>query len=143
MPFLSRAIYWTVVVSISVVVGYCARALSLALIGSGRPVFLDLTMVTLMTVFFTPIVWLVTHSPQFVPSSNAPTMPVFAGYVMLFTIVIVVGRRIAPGFETERYVFLEDLVPNTVEENRQGSKPAPVPPFGFRCARQDTQAYCK
>ena len=104
-----RAVYWAVVVSISVVVGYGARAVSLALVGAERPLVLDGAMVALLTFVLTPIIWLVTRTAHFVPDVALPPMPSFAGYVMLCTAVIVIGRRVAPGFETRGYGFLPRL----------------------------------
>lgn len=111
MAWPMRAMYWLVVVTFSVVVGYGVRAVSLALVDPARPILLDGVMVVLMTLVFTPMVWLITHTVRFAPAIDPPSLPTFAGYVMLCTAVIVIGRRVAPGFETKSYDFLPELEP--------------------------------
>ena len=112
-----RAVYWVVVVSCAVVIGYIVRALVLALVGADRPGLLDGAMIALMSLVFGPFVWVVTGVIRGVPTSQVPPLMAFVGYVMLVTAVIIVGRRFVPGFETQNYDFLADA----------GQKPRPKP----------------
>ena len=123
-----RALYWLVVVSLSVVVGYGTRALALALVGQDRPILFDVVMVALMTVVLTPMVWFITGTVRKVPAVELQPLLTFAGYVMLCTAVIVVGRRVVPGFEPRSYDFL----PEPEARARQSVSAEPEPRLSRR-----------
>lgn len=101
-----RAFYWLLVVSLSVLVGYGGRAMALALVGMDRPFLFDLTMVALVTAVLAPAVWYITGTVRMVSSTEVQPLSAFAGYVVLCTGVIAVGRRVVPGFEPRCYQFL-------------------------------------
>lgn len=114
-----RTVFWAIVVSVAVVVGYALRAVSLALIGARRPVLLDITMVALMTMVLAPLVWFITSIfSAFTPITLEPVW-VDAGYVMVCTGIVIVGRRLLPGFETTGY-------DRRVEAEREPAAPEPV-----------------
>ncbi|WP_306121186.1 LytTR family DNA-binding domain-containing protein [Roseovarius sp. MMSF_3359] len=96
MTWPGRAAYWTLVVSLAVVFGYALRAVSLALIGTKRQVLLDLVTVALVTLCFAPVVWVITRALS--PSAVLGMQPMltFAGYVMMCTATVVIGRRLVP-----------------------------------------------
>ncbi|WP_299841853.1 LytTR family DNA-binding domain-containing protein [uncultured Roseovarius sp.] len=123
MDWPARAQYWLLVVSVSIVVGYGVRATSLVLIGPEKPLLLDSVMVTLMTLVFTPIVWLITRTAQISSAANLPTLPSIAGYVMLCTAVIVIGRRVTPGFEAREYDFFPEIEVEPPQEDEPVGQP--------------------
>ncbi len=94
-----RAVYWLVIVSVSVVIGYAIRAVSIALVGIRRPVLLDVVMIVLILLVITPVIWGFTRIARFIPETDLMPLSVVAGYVILCASVIVVGRRVMPGFE--------------------------------------------
>ena len=123
MPWTLRALYWLIVVSLSVVVGYGARAVSLTVVGKASPILLDAMMVVLMTIVFSPIVWLITEAALPTLAERPPNLARFAGYVMMCTLVVVIGRRMAPGFEDQGYTFLPDPMPAPVERGDSTEDP--------------------
>lgn len=102
-----RVAYWLAVISASVLVGYSMRALALMLVDRKRPFLLDGMIVVLMTVVFTPVAWQITR----LAGAAYPSLQAIAGYVMLCSTVVVVSRRVMPGFEAEGYDFLPEIDP--------------------------------
>ncbi len=132
MAWPERTLYWALVVSFAVVVGYALRAISVALIGARRPVLLDVVTVALVTACFSPLVWLITRVLN--PSLTQGAHPVLAcvGYVMMCTATVIVGRRLTPGVDAREYGFLR----KPVHVSRLPKSSAPEPRLLRRLASE-------
>ncbi|MEO3415545.1 LytTR family DNA-binding domain-containing protein [Roseovarius sp. CAU 1744] len=121
MDWPDRGLYWTLLVSASIVTGYTIRAISLSLIGKKHPLLLDATFVVLTAFVFGPVVWLMTW--YFLPTGEVEPVPVFAAYVMLCAAIIVAGRRVMPGIEDRSYGFLAERGHAWGSSVRGGARP--------------------
>ena len=107
MDLEKRLVYWFVIVSAAMVLGYGVRALGDALIGREKAVAFDLFAVVASTVILTPVVWSVSISDAFNFKANIPGIPLLGFYVFSVAAMVFVGRRLAPGFEPTNYGFLQ------------------------------------
>ncbi len=123
MDWPERGVYWIVVVTIAVLVGYCVRALCVALVGTDRPRLLDLSMAIWMTVAFTPILYMVTRTARSAELLELQPVWSFAGYVFFVTTIIMVGRRVVPGIETRGYGDTANPAPVRVPAKGAYSQP--------------------
>ncbi len=118
-----RAFYWTMVISFGVLAGYSSLAVSLALVGRRRPMLLDIVMIAIMSVTFSPLLWIFTRLVHPAGAQNAPPLLTFAGYVTLCIGITVLGRRFLPGFEPNTYEFLPTPRPGPAVAALQRSEP--------------------
>lgn len=101
MSWPIRSIFWLVVVSISIFVGYGSRAVALVVVGRERPARFDLVAIGTMTVCLSPIVWGVGQLVQVFYGAPAPAIQFIVVYVFLMSASVFLVRRLSPGLETQ------------------------------------------
>lgn len=127
MSPLKRALYWGAVVSASVFFGYTVRAVAHAVVGPGRPALFDAFGVTIMTLVFAPVVWVMARVAGGGAGRTPPSLAQVFFYVFLVTGVICVVRRLIPGIEPETYRFLSPEPPGgTPPDDPPVDMPAPA-----------------
>ena len=106
MGLIERTLFWGVIASLSIGIGYAMRALAMVSVGHHRPALFDLVATLGMTLVFSPVLWVV--SSLFSRVSGV-WMPGF-GRMTLYVLVVAFGayvlRRLVPGIEPTTYSFL-------------------------------------
>ena len=102
-----RVVFWGIVVTVSVCLGYLVRAVSIRVAGKTRPGLADAVAVALMTVIFAPFVWFLARFVEATGDRTPPTLPETFFYVAVVTAAVFVVRRLTPGIETQTYRFLQ------------------------------------
>ncbi len=108
MDLPMRALFWTIIVSVAVLVGFLVRALAMALVGPERPGMFDTVCILIMTLVFTPVVWLVGAWFARMLGGEAPGIGQMLLFVLVIVAAVVVIRRITPGIEPRNYGFLTE-----------------------------------
>ncbi len=98
MGVAERALYWFVVVSASVLVGYFVQALAVAFAGQDRPVLSDTLSIVLMTGAFAPVVWFIS---KWFESVSDPMLGQMYLYVFVIVVFVVIMRRLIFGSAQE------------------------------------------
>ena len=103
MSVEGRVVYWVLVVTASIILGYAARATSMAVVGPRRPILFDAVAVLLMTAVMTPLVVVLRHlcSLPGVEPVNSPLSTLT--HVFLVAVGVFVLRRLLPGLESGGY----------------------------------------
>lgn len=98
-----RFLFWGIVISASILLGYIVRAVAMLLAGPDRPELFDLVAIGSMTLVFTPLVW--TIGLGFDRASGVAVPPFWRVglYVFVMTASVFLLRRILPGFEARAY----------------------------------------
>ena len=108
MDWVTRSIFWVVVVTLSIFVGYAARAIAMIVVGPTKPGRFDLVAILAMTLIFTPVLWVFLIAVQRITGVVPPDLPTITVYVFLVSAGIFLMRRLAPGFETAGQVSSAD-----------------------------------
>lgn len=108
MEFPARLIYWSFIVTTSMIVGYFARGVAIAVIGQDRPFLFDAFATGLITVLLTPTVLVFGMLMQRSTYVPLPHLLIIAFYVFAISAAIFVLRRILLGTELHTYPFLEN-----------------------------------
>jgi len=98
-----RLLFWVIVISASILLGYTVRAVALFLVGSDRPELFDLIAICTMTLVFTPLVWTIGLVFDWVGVIAVPAFWRVGLYVFVMTVAVFLLRRMLPGFETRGY----------------------------------------
>lgn len=103
MPWPARTVYWTLIVGVSIFMGYLTRGVSVALLPANRPILVDLFATLLMTLLFTPVVWGLTAIFGDPSSPDFPSLFRLMSYVAPVTLIVFISRRVLPGVEDLGY----------------------------------------
>lgn len=102
--FGARLLYWSLVVAVSAALGSAIVGGTRAAWPAARPLRLDLLRVVIMSLAFTPLLWLLTAVVLQSPRASDPAFAIrLAGYVAVVTLAILTTRRLLPGFEPVPY----------------------------------------
>lgn len=99
MDFPVRGLFWVIIVTLAVVIGYGVRAFAMIVVGPEQTRLFDLIAILTMTGVFTPVVWVMGHGFERVFAAEVPPLHVVGFYVLLVSTAVFMIRRIAPGFE--------------------------------------------
>ena len=102
--FSYRLAYWGAVIVVSSLIARVCHVLVNKVLGRRHPVLTDFTMVGLMVLLFTPVLWVLTDRLFLVSGLDASNYPTLALYVALVTAAICIARRVLPGFEPVGYI---------------------------------------
>ncbi|MEO1138626.1 MAG: LytTR family DNA-binding domain-containing protein [Pseudomonadota bacterium] len=103
-----RTLFWIVIISVSVLIGYSVRALTMVLVGQDKPLAFDVTAILLMTLIFAPTVWLIGQVFDRAAGATVPPLNSIYLYVFVVSLGVFVVRRLTPGIEPYNYAFLSD-----------------------------------
>ncbi len=106
MEWPLRLIFWTIIITGSIVAGVFVRAVALGAVGPDRPVAFDSLSTLLMTLVFGPLVWMFTRIVEVATGMPILSFLYVMGYGFLVSAVVFVLRRLIPGFEEQVYSFL-------------------------------------
>lgn len=106
--FPIRLIYWSLVTSVSVVMGTLCHQAAVAWVGADRPVLVDATLTVLMTVLFTPVLWGLTYAVLFYEGEEGPRLVKLSYYVAAITIGVCLLRRMLPKITAAPVAIDED-----------------------------------
>lgn len=103
MSFEGRALYWLVIVTVSIVAGCGVRATVKGLVGTERSILFDVSAVLMMTAVFSPVPWLAKRGLAL--SGAEPDTPFLhtALNVLIISVGVFVARRLTPGVEPGSY----------------------------------------
>ena len=120
MSPLLRLVFWGLVVTASVVVGYGVRGVTTLLVAPDRTPRFDVLAVILMTLAFTPVLAVLSAIVTAYSGVEAPGLPRLALYVFVTSAVIFGVRRLAPGFEPSSHTRTAPrmAVPERIAEPR-------------------------
>lgn len=107
MDFGQRAIFWGVIISVSIVMGYTMRGVAMLIVGHGRPLLFDLVATIGMTLVFSPIVWVFSIFFSRATGVGMPSPLQLTLYVFVISFGVYVLRRLVPGIEPTTYPFLQ------------------------------------
>ena len=101
-----RALFWGLVVSVSVLTGYISRAVATLAVGHERPAWFDAVALGVMTLLLSPAVWIIGRmfEPVFVVKM-ASFLEIFL-CVLSVALIVFVLRRLIPGFKPRSYPFI-------------------------------------
>lgn len=108
MSTSQRVVFWVLIILASALVGYTVRALATLLIGHERPVAFDMTAIALMTLIFSPAVWVISQGFDRATGVAVPPLGWIYMYVFVMALGVFVVRRLIPGIEPYDYPFLRD-----------------------------------
>ena len=131
-----RVVFWGVVVTKAVTLGYASRATALALIGPDRPALFDFVAVFLMSVVFTPLIWLTGTVVQYMHGVEMPPMGLLFAYVFIVAGTVFILRRLIPGIEARGYHFFGGHTSEVSVETQPVLETRPKPRL---CRRLDAE----
>ena len=102
----TRVVFWIIVLSVSVCLGYLVREFAMATVGPSRPGLTDLAAVGLLTVIFAPFVWGLIRFIGVSGDRAPPTLAEIFFYVFVVAGAVFVVRRLTPGIESQTYRFM-------------------------------------
>ena len=106
LSLVPRTLFWGLVVTASILIGYVARVVATVVAGSDRPVLFDAVAVLMMTVLLAPLVKGIglVFEPVFV-FKMAPLSDMYL-YVFAVALSVFLFRRLTPGIEPTTYRFI-------------------------------------
>jgi hypothetical protein len=107
MTVEQRAVFWGVIISISVVFGYTMRGLACLLVGHDQPMLFDLVATMGMTLLFSPVVFVFSVFFSHLTGVEMPSTTQLVFYVFVISLGVYVLRRLVPGIEPTTYTFLQ------------------------------------
>ncbi len=118
MALLARTLYWVPVVTLSLFFGYVARGVVQVLIGHERPGLFDLAASVVLTLIFTPVLYVFSVSIEKIMDVMAPPFPWIILYVFAVAFAAYVSRRVVVRAEDRTYSFFEDEAASESAEPR-------------------------
>lgn len=94
-----RFVFWVVIVTLAVLLGYAGRALAMIFVGQKRPHVFDTAAILFVTALFAPVIWVVGHGFERAVDAKVPPFALIVLYVLVMSIAIFMARRHIPGFE--------------------------------------------
>ena len=118
MGVSTRTVFWVLIVSVSILIGYSARFIATLLVGHEKPVLFDFVAIGFMTVVFAPIVWLIGQGVGTEGGFVMPSITMVFVYVFTMTATVFILRRLIPGIEARHYSFWNDETASAPAEDR-------------------------
>lgn len=99
MSMSVRLVFWVIVVSVSVVLGYAVRGVTAEIVAPEDTPKFDILATLLMTLVFTPVLLAVSHIIMHLTGVAVPDWKLLLLYVFVTSGFVFGVRRLAPGFE--------------------------------------------
>ena len=106
--FWLRLGFWLAATISSTMIGNTAYRMIEVRLGADRPFQVDLAMILVMPILFTPLLWVLSRSFLLTEGRVGPDMGALASYIAMVTAVVCALRRVLPGTGAVGYFGADD-----------------------------------
>ncbi|WP_135506309.1 LytTR family DNA-binding domain-containing protein [Roseovarius aestuariivivens] len=103
---INRAAFWVVIVSVSILVGYGARALVFSLVRTDRRLWQEALVTVFLVALLSPAIWWITRAFASQTGAQAPGLAYVAFYVLVLSLSVAVVRHLIPSLDTRAQRFM-------------------------------------